>query len=59
MLFESFIFSWSEFNSLGSQSASEFLSGKVALTQDVVILEELLKTNTVFLDNLFDFHHKV
>lgn len=57
VLLKTFEFNRGQVDSLGEQGASELLSREVALAEDVVILEELRKTNTVLLHDLFNLGH--
>ena len=45
-------------DSLSVEHASELLNGDVALAEDIVILEELLQSNAIFLNDLLDLLHK-
>ena len=58
MRFESFKFGRSQSDTLRVQNSSEFLSSQAALAECIVILQELLKSNAVFLDDLLDFSHE-
>ncbi len=41
------------------EHATELLSRKVALAQNIVILEEFSQSNSVLFDNVFDLFHEV
>lgn len=58
MLLESLVLGRSELDSLTEEGTSEFLGRKVAFPEDVVILEELQDSDSVFFDDLFHFLHK-
>ena len=59
VLLKFFVLYRRQLDSLTMEGASEFLSGQVPLTQSVEILEELEKSNPVFLHDLFDLSHEV
>ena len=45
-------------HSLSVEHASELLNGNVTLAEDIVILEELLHSNAIFLNDLLDLLHE-
>ena len=47
-----------EVDALSMESASELLCGQVALSERVVVLEELVDPDPILFHNLFDFHHE-
>jgi len=57
-LLEEVIFLHSELNLLGVEHRSELGGGKNTFTEEIVVLEELEKANTVLLDHLLDFRHE-
>ena len=58
MSFKSFKFGRSQSDTLAVTGASEFLSRQAALSENIVILEELKNSNAVFLDYLLDLSHE-
>ena len=58
MGFESVELGRSQSDTLAVTCASEFLSRQVALAENIVVLEELKNSNSVFLHDLLDFGHK-
>ena len=58
MSFKSIKFGRSQSDTLAVTGASEFLSRQAALSENIVILEELKNSNAVFLDYLLDLSHE-
>jgi len=58
VVFETGELGGSKGDSLRVENTTELLSGDIALAKDIMILEELIKSDSVFFDDLFDLGHQ-